>query len=317
MYYIAISITNYIFYKGLERIGLTMNKDAELRETMTMPDPNFSIKVMPLTTRGVQDNCIYPHWHEEMELLYFTKGKAQIRCNNEEYTVEAGDLIVVNCNELHTGINLTSEVSYYCIILHPDILHSRGIDLCDSKFINPILENSILFRHFIRNDDGVTACIRELITEYNHRQQGYELAVKSALYGLFVLLMRHHVDTILTDSQVKQRMKNIQRFNKVIQYLDGHYDQDLTLEQVAKVAHMSKYHFCRLFKQMTGHPLSTYLNTLRAEKAEVLLLTTSLSISEVAFQVGFKDTSYFSRMFKKRTGFTPREKRQLSNLEQI
>lgn len=292
-----------------------MKKDAELRENMTMPNPNFSIKVMPLTTRGLQNNCIYPHWHEEMELLYFTKGRAQIRCNNQEYTVEPGDLIVVNCNELHSGINLTADVSYYCIILHPDILHSRGIDLCDSKFINPILENSILFQHFIQNDAEVTTCIQGLIQEYKDRQQGYELAVKASLYGLFVLLMRNYVDSILTDSQVKQRMKNIQRFNKVIQYLDANSAQNLTLEQVAKMAHMSKYHFCRLFKQMTGSPLSTYLTTLRVEKAEVLLLNTSLSISEIAFQVGFKDTSYFSRMFKKSTGLTPRQMRRMASIK--
>lgn len=287
-----------------------MHKIPDLKEMMTMPNPNFSMKVMPLTLKGIQSRCIHPHWHEEMELLYFTAGKAIIQCNDKEYDVKAGDLIVVNCNEFHSGINLTEEVSYYCIILHPDLLHSRGIDQSDSKFINPILENTILFDHHIQQDKEILSCIDVVVEEYHKKQLGYELAIKSSLYRLFVLLMRHHVHQVLTDTQTKQREKNIHRFNEVIDYLNKNYNKELSLDHVSQLAHMSKYHFCRLFKQMTGKNLSTYVNTLRVEKAELLLVNSRESVSEIAFQVGFKDTSYFSRQFKNMKGCTPTEKRR-------
>ncbi|WP_105617715.1 AraC family transcriptional regulator [Vallitalea okinawensis] len=288
-----------------------MDKPAELRETMTMPNPDFSMKVNPIHTKGVSQCCVYPHWHEEMELLYFTEGSALCKCNNKSFVVRSGDLIVVNCNELHSAINLSENVRYYCIILDPHILSSRIIDLCDSKYINPIIDNTILFKNLISNDKEVSQCIETINSEYTQRQMGFELAIKSTLYRLFVLLMREHVDTILTDSQVKQRMKNMERFNKVLSYIEANFAIELTLESISEHAHMSKYHFCRMFKQMTGHTVSHYINSVRIQEADRLLITTDLSIGEIAFKVGFRDTSYFSRIYKQIKNISPTEKRKL------
>lgn len=286
-----------------------MEKRAHLREAMTMPNPDFSMKVTPSHTTGLNRTNISPHWHEEMELLYFTKGSALCKCNNQSFEVHPGDLIVVNCNELHSGVNLTEDVYYYCIILDPHILSSRVIDLCDSKYINPIIDNTILFKNHIVNDPSIQGFIENINKEYTERKVGFELAIKSYLYGLFVLLMREHVETVLTDSQVKQRMKNIKRFNTILEYIEENFRRDLTLEAISETAHMSKYHFCRMFKQMTGHTVSHYINSLRIQEADDLLMTSDMSISEIAFQVGFHDTSYFSRIYKKFKEASPSDRR--------
>lgn len=286
-----------------------MKGEQRFKEKMTMPNPDFSMKVMPSRVKGVNSTNISPHWHEEMELLYFTKGSSSIKCNNKSFTVHKGDLIIANCNDLHSGINLTEDVHYYCIILDPHILNSRLIDLCDSKYITPIIDNTLLFENHIVDNVAIQRCIELIIDEYTHRECGFELAIKAGLYNLLVLLLRKHVQVILTDSQVKSRMKNINRFNPIIQYIDTHYAEELSLEKISELAHMSKFHFCRLFKQMTGHTVTHYINSIRIQNAERLLASSDLSVSEIAYTVGFQDTSYFSRIFKSIKGISPSKKR--------
>lgn len=292
-------------------LEVTMMDKSSLKEKMTMPDPNFPMKLNKLQSKGVQKTAIYAHWHREMELLYITKGSGLCRCNNNAFDVHPGDLVVVNCNEVHYCQNITEDFEYDCIIIDPYILNSRFIDLCDSKYITPIIENRILFNNHIVGDAAVGACITSINSEFTHREVGFELALKAALYQLIVLLMRQHIARILTDVQVKYRMKNIDRFNHIIKYIETHYANDLTVDHMSHQAHMSKYHFCRMFKQMTGHTVTHYINSVRIQEAENLIVNTDMSISEITYAVGFHDTSYFSRIYKMFKEISPSEKRRL------
>lgn len=287
---------------------------SSLREKMTMPNPNFSVKLTEQSSKGINTIAINTHWHKEMELLYITKGNTHCKCNNKSFVANEGDLIVVNCDDLHFCQNLSPELHYYCIILDPHILNSRFIDLCDSKYITPIIENRILFKNLIVNDKAIQDCIHSIANEYNTRELGFELSIKASLYKLIVLLMRKHIETILTDIHVKYRMKNINRFNAIIAYIENNYTKDLSLDNISTYAHMSKYHFCRMFKKMTGHTATHYINSIRIQEAENLLINTDLPISEITYSVGFHDTSYFSRTYKSFKDISPSEARKKSSL---
>lgn len=288
---------------------------SSLREKMTMPDPDFSMKLMKQSSKGINTTAVNTHWHREMELLYITGGSALCKCNNTSFVANEGDLVVVNCNEIHFSQNLTHDLCNYCIILDPHILNSRFVDLCDSKYIIPIIENRILFKNLIVNDKGVQDCIESINNEYSNREMGFELSIKASLYKLIVLLMRKHIETVLTDTQVKYRMKNINRFNAIIEYIENNYTTDLNLDHISEQAHMSKYHFCRMFKKMTGHTVTHYINSIRIQEAENLLINTDLSISEITYTVGFHDTSYFSRIYKNFKDISPSEKRKNAALK--
>lgn len=293
-------------------LEVTIMDKSTLKEKMTMPDPNFPMKLNKLCSTGVQKTAIYAHWHREMELLFITKGSGLCRCNNHVFEVHPGDLVVVNCNEVHYCQNISEVFEYDCIILDPYILNSRFIDLCDSKYITPIIENRILFNNHIPQDADVKACITSINKEFNQREVGFELALKASLYQLIVILMRHHIARILTDVQVKYRMKNIDRFNHIIHYIETHYADDLTVDHLSHQAHMSKYHFCRMFKKMTGHTVTHYINSVRIQEADNLITHTDMSMSEITYAVGFHDTSYFSRIYKMFKEISPSEKRKLS-----
>ncbi|MEK3885443.1 AraC family transcriptional regulator [Paenibacillus sp. PL2-23] len=280
-----------------------------LRETMSMPNPHFPIKAH--RTRFDQAGIVmFPHhWHEHLEFLFIEAGEAVIECGSTPIHALPGDLIVVNSNELHYGFSLTSEVVYYCLISDISLLHSGSVDAAETKFIAPISQNRLLLRNLIRGDESTNACMRALIGELRERKFGYELAIKSELYRLMTLLLRGHVATVLTKDEHAERMKNVERFEPVFRYIAEHYRDELSVELLSGIAGLSRFHFSRLFKELTGRTVTEYVTAARLDKADHLLRTTKLTVSEIAAETGFHDIYYFSRTFKKYKGMPPSQVR--------
>lgn len=276
-----------------------------LRETMSMPNPHFPIKAH--RTRFDQAGIVmFPHhWHEHLEFLFIESGEAVIECGSTPIHARPGDLIVVNSNELHYGFSLTSEVVYYCLISDISLLHSGSVDAAETKFIAPISQNRLLLRNLIRGDEATNACMRALIGELQRREFGYELAIKSELYRLMTLLLRGHVATVLTKDEHAERLKNVERFEPVFRYIAEQYKDELSVELLCGIAGLSRYHFSRLFKELTGRTVTEYVTAARLDKADHLLRNTKLTVSQVAAETGFNDIYYFSRTFKKHKHVSP------------
>jgi AraC-like DNA-binding protein len=276
-----------------------MDKIASLREPMNMPDPHFPIKVHRIHVEE-HGKLLFPHhWHEHMEFLFFVAGEASISCSSVPIGVQAGDLIVVNSNELHNGVGLSDNLLYYAVIADLSLLFGQTADAVQTRFITPIIQNRLLFRNKIENDEEIRSCMRSLIHEIEERRFGYELSIKSYLYRLLALLLRHHVATELTPQDYQNRLLNLERFAPVFRHIETHFDQELSVAQLAQLTRLSRFHFSRLFKELTGRTITEYINMTRIDKAEHLLRSTSLTVSEIAAAAGFRDIYYFSRTFKK------------------
>jgi AraC-like DNA-binding protein len=277
-----------------------MSKDYLLYEKLDMMDQHLPIIFhKDYLSKDGHNNYFGCHWHEKIELLYFTKGEAIIKCNSLEVTVKKGDLIVVNSNELHQGYCVSEEAEYYCIIFDTSLFQSRYIDACETKYINPLSQNRILFKNKIESDREVSKFIHSFVKEYEAKQIGYEMAVKATIYQLLVLLLRNHVELVLSSKEYNSRMKNLDRFNSILEYIENNYSERITIDQLSSMVNMSRFHFCRVFKSITEKPLGEYLNLLRINKAEAMLKNSSVNITEAAMACGFDDINYFSRMFKK------------------
>lgn len=283
-----------------------MSKDYLLYEKMDMMDQNLPIIFHKnyLSYNGVP-NHFDCHWHEKIEFLFFTKGEALIKCNSLEILAKKGDLIVVNSNELHQGYCISDSVEYFCIIFDTSLFQSRHVDTCETKYINPISHNSILFKNKIENDKEVAKHIHEFVKEYESKEIGYEMAVKATLYHLLVLLLRNHVQLVLTSKEYDARMRNLKRFNGVLEYIENNFNDKITLDQLCSMTNISRFHFCRVFKSITEKSMGEYLNQLRINKAEALLKSGDVNITEAAMSCGFDDINYFSRMFKKYKNVSP------------
>lgn len=108
-----------------------------------------------------------------------------------------------------------------------------------------------------------------------------------------------------------RRQENCSTSASARKYIEQHLKEPLTLEDVANACFLSKSHFCKIFKEETGKTFKTYLNEVRIERAKSLLRHSSLKNYSIAKEVGIEDASYFNELFKKTTGLTPNEFRNL------
>ncbi|MHA7966063.1 helix-turn-helix domain-containing protein [Paenibacillus sp. CAU 1782] len=280
-------------------------QDESLREPMDMPDPRFPVKVHKTVCLHAGTELFPHHWHEHLEFLYIVRGEAKIECGSADFAAKAGDLIVVNSNELHHGISGCDDLFYYALISDPTLLQSSFSDTAEMRFLEPIRQSRLLLRNHISGNDEIAGCIESIVRELDEQAFGYELAVKSLLYRLLALLVRMHAPTVLSKMEHAERIKNLKRFDPVLRYIDENYHEPLTVETLSSIAGLSRFHFSRLFKEMTGRTLSAYILSFRLNRADYLLRHTELTVSEIAALTGFSDIYYFSRAFKKHKKAAP------------
>lgn len=120
-------------------------------------------------------------------------------------------------------------------------------------------------------------------------------------------IFSRHISALAEKLSVTSEYHVPEGIRKSRDYIQAHLDQPLNLDKVAMVANMSAAHFCRMFKKATGMNFSEYVNRLRIEKAKQLIRTTGLTISQVAYEVGFNSVTHFNRIFRKITGSNPTE----------
>ncbi len=254
----------------------------------------ISISVSNFNKHG---NVFPNHWHDHLEFLYIINGKGIIECNSISYNVKPGDLVVVNSRELHCGYSLSDFFMYYCIIVDPVLLQSSNADACNIKYINPITRNLLIFNNLISEDKEILDCINEILSEYDMQKIGYELSIKSDIYKTLVLLMRNHVRNTVDKNIYELRKKELERLRPVLEYIENNYSKQINGLELSKLCNISRYHFCHLFKEMTGKTVTEYINNIRINKAVELLFSTSLNITEISLATGFNDINYFIRIF--------------------
>lgn len=278
-----------------------------------MPDENFFVDIFKVKN-SKPGPSFKENWHEHLQFFYFIQGSALIRCNSKNIAVKAHDFVIINSNELHYCESLCNNLVYYIIRVDLSFLFSSKMDSCQTKFMVPLSKNLILFKSLVRNDKNIMGCAEKMIEEYFSKQMGFELAVKSCIYELIVILLRKYVEKILTEKQFDCRMNNLNRFKNVLSYINKNFTERITLNELAGISHVTKEHFCRTFKQSTGKSATEYINSLRIQKADFLLQKTDLNITEIALACGFSDVNYFSRVYKKAKKISPLKFRKNNKL---
>lgn len=266
--------------------------DIQLYEKIPIEEKNFPIRLQHFKSV----NNLTPHWHEHIELLFFTKGSANILCGSSQYDVSSGDLLFINSNELHS-FEYAQPSDYYCLIINP-------------VFFQDVHFENILINSFIKKDCFIKDCFTEIFNEYQKKSEGWDMVIKSKTYELMTYLLRNYKLAYLPAKEFDARNLKLKRINSVLLYISEHYQENITTASLAKMCYLSEYYFCRFFKNETGMSAISYINKIRADKAAVLLENTSVSITEIAITTGFDDVNYFARVFKKYKQISPSEYRK-------
>lgn len=273
--------------------------DSIHKEATVMPDKTF-----PLNVFSVQK--IRLHWHEHMEWIYVKKGRVQLQINNTIAVLEADELAFVNSRQLHEAIPLDEDTELVAIVFNEVLIRNSGLDSTEARYFEPILNHSLLLPNFLKSDDSICrsiiSSVSRLLQEFDDKKTGFELFIKGELYRLFGLIIRHHPE--LWNIQYAARL-NDDMITTFLKYLRENSHKPITVTEAAKLVNLSPNHFCSVFKKTTGRTLIEYINLLRVNEAERLLKETVDSIEEIAFKIGFSNSTYFGRVIKKYRNMTP------------
>ena len=250
------------------------------------------------------------HWHEALQILHCEQGEALIHCNGRLNRLAPGDTLVINSQELHYGVTESDHLIYVILKIDLPFLASSQQDLCQLNYLTPLAQGTLLFQNKLPPDPALSQRIQTITEEYQHLQPGWELAIKAQLYLLLVHLLRHYRQEALPPAELQRQQHSLAQLRAALEYVDTHYQETIRLSQLAALANLSEQHFCRLFKTLTGKRPMDYINYIRTTKAVTLLTEDRLSITEIAAAVGFDDSNYFSRVFKKYQNRAPSELRK-------
>ena len=242
-----------------------------------------------------------PRWHEEIEIKHFLSGRAEIICGPRVFIAGAGDTVIINSCELHGIRALGDEPPVYHLLMIPPKLPCID-ELCQKASIR--LE-SPRFHNLIHGDEEIGEIFGRLFAELDRKEPAYELCAVGYLEVLFGCLLRGCTEDEPRASDAEKMRKYAERLRPALEYIHTNYAGDIRIEKLAAICSLSRFHFCRLFKQVTGYTVSGYTMKFRINKAELLLRNTELSVADIAASVGYPDECYFCRCFKRQVGTTP------------
>lgn len=283
-------------------------------------DPIFPVKAIHMHSEPERD-LIYCHWHPNIEIIHVTKGQVQIKLDNHQVILNTGDICIINPNQVHYG-NPTNDAdtSVHLIVLSYGILPYNKDDSLYQKYIAPLERGLLLLPDVIRNPDTKNdtpswqkVCHSQLLKliDYGDRPfSGRELAIQGAF--LQVLSTLYHHNQLINSSAIKHRLLS-SRNKSILDYIEANFTSDLSILGLAKHFDINEDYFYRLFKSCTGQTPTAFISQLRVRYSKQLLRNTALPISEIAFQVGYNSSSYFSKVFLRQVGLTPRNYRKNSS----
>lgn len=236
-----------------------------------------------------------PHIHNHTELFYIVGGKGQFLIADQTFPVDANSLVIINPNVLHTEDSLNAQPLEYIV------LGIEGIELAASDISS---DGFCILDRF--ESAEISGCLRNILREMEQKNTGYEDVCQAYMEILVIRLMRA---TSIAVPAEPQTLTTNRQCAAVRRYIDLHFKEALTLEQLAEEGHMNKYYLSHAFKREYGTSPINYMISKRIEESKYLLAETDLSMSQIAQLLGFSSLSYFSQVFHRSQGTSPKDYR--------
>ena len=257
------------------------------------------------------------HWHSEMELNYIKSGNGFFKYEDQTISAKPGDIVLIQPNVLHAIMSDEHSSFFYdTIVFHQNMLVGSYDDRCYTDILLPIFSSR---RRVLVPVSQAPPGYHELhdsvrtIMQCAHKNLATsDLLLKSELLRLFYLLAS--TPGLCTEHTVSTESRMTETLRLVLTYIQKHHSESVTIEQLAKIAHMSSSYFMSCFKQNFGLGAIEYLNQVRIRSACDLLRNTDRSISDIAFDTGFHNLSNFNRQFRTKVGCSPQTYRKESVL---
>lgn len=265
------------------------------------------------------------HWHDEVEILYFSGGDFRLEINMEQFPVRSECLYFINPGELHSIVAESADTYIEdAVVFSPSILSFDACDAAQMQLIQPIREGSMLFPRCISAEDPAFAPVRSAFLEVMHsfgramQEEALfidgaatddlinQLYIKSALLRVLAVLSACGLFT----PAGKNPDRRVEDIKTVLTYIRENYKETIHICDLAGTINRNEQYFCRFFKKAIGRSPMAYVNEYRIKQARRLLEQTDLSVMEVCLECGFNNLGNFLREFRKYTDTTPLQYRK-------
>ena len=280
-------------------------KNEVLNQKIDFSDENFKIFVKKQLST-VQERA----FHEEIEIKYFYEGESALMINSDSFIAKPGDIAIVNPFEVHTTANIDKyNGKYYVILIGLDILKDFAGGILDLR--QEFLAKGTKINNFIKADNRLQEIILKIVEEMNDKKEHYRLVVQNLISEFFIVLLRGYQNKDFPKNMASEYVKRVEFIAPALAYVHNNYRKRITIEELASLCNVTKYHFCREFKRAMGVTAVQYIMNYRVDLAEIMLKGTNNSVAEIAWQCGFEDESYFCRCYKKLKGVPPKKMRKI------
>jgi len=240
----------------------------EFQHELVIPDEGLPFKFFLF--EGSQGNYVREkHWHTSIEIFAVMEGSLTFYLNDEKHPLKAGELMIINSNEVHS-------------IDSPEENHTAVLQI-------PLKQ-----------------LIREMYKLYGKRGTGYAFKIRSFYYDVLYLLVNHYRLDEAGEQEVRHS-RRLDALARITSYMREHYQEELKLTEVANMFGYSDAYLSRMFQKYANVNFKTYLQDIRMTYAYRELLNSDKTISQIAMDNGFSSSRAFTREFQKRYGILPSE----------
>ncbi|GHO90403.1 putative HTH-type transcriptional regulator YdeC [Reticulibacter mediterranei] len=291
---------------------LTIRDD--LSEAIDYTSPNVPIRAVLGTLSHFPNKAAVCHWHSELECIIVLEGEMHYFVNEQVYRLSQGMGIIVNTNRLHFGYGVDDrDCVFVVLLLHPSLL--GGNAYIESHYINPLLydadSDAILLSEGVAWHREALHLITTLFQVAEQQPPHYEFQVHIQFASLWLLLYEH---TIARNGSQQRSSVPSSHLKDMIGYIQKHYQEKISLHDIALAGLMCRSKCCHLFKQTLHQTPFEYLLHYRIQKSLSLLADGNLTITAIAAACGFSGASYYTEVFRKIMGISPSAYRKRQSL---
>ncbi len=285
-----------------------LNIDRNGLESFDQLHPEFPLAIFHDEIDKHTNGYIRWHWHPQLEFV-LAENDLEIGSSDEPVYLSKGDAALINAGQLHMfrGINASAVSSSYAILFSPEFI-AHTDSLIYEKYVQPLADNSnlsiIVLRHDREDEAELIELLKKCIRIYSENIEGGELLIRNLLSELWLKLVMR-IDKIPLGNCTRKNRQSQFRLKQMLSYIRQNYMNNISLEDIANAAMVSKSECLRCFRSRFDMTPIQYLIQCRLEMSRHLLGSTNLSVKEIAAKCGFDDAGYFGRLFRKRCGITP------------
>ena len=275
------------------------------QEQLTRGDLLFPLTSYRRDLHAYVGQEIIPHWHPELELFFLDEGIIQLSLAAHSYKIKPGEGFLLNSNTLH-GLKCLSAAPcrYRSLVFDPAIVAGQLNSAFDLLYVRPLLKSNIPAWILTQNTEPLTDQISSLFDQAYFSEQtkksGYEFEIRAALSQILLKINGSSKTALPINAS-----KTESTLQKLLLWIDHHYAQPITSQQLAASANISVRECQRYFAKNLHTSPSKYIIHYRILTAARMLLESELSVTEISSRCGFNSPSYFTKTFKSTMNVTP------------